>query len=290
MNTPDAQAHVLAVSLKNKGSPLRVMAHEVSRAFPTMTASAVAKVLRDTADEVTPQELAVSLAAAGFSATDVAPAVKGIFPNLSAMEMGNILKAVYTSPAITADQMRQALTAAPYPPNEVNGAVAALFPSTVTYRKEGPAGASGGGSAFDDLELAKQANKPITKLIIRAGNIIDSVQAIAGDTALPHHGGNRGSGNEIQLDAGDLLTEVSGYSGTWFGRVYILQLTLKTKRGKTYGPFGNMDFSNNRTRFSFSAGAGQIAGFHGSIISGSEADGSTTFYVNSLGVIIRDGA
>ena len=125
------------------------------------------------------------------------------------------------------------------------------------------------GQPFDDLNTAINFNKPITGLNMRTGNIIDSIQAVYGSNAAPAHGGTGGSATTVRLDAGDYFTEISGFTGNWFGPVFVLQLAFHSRYGKiVYQPanpvFGNMDYSSNRVAFSIQAPQGmQIRALYG---------------------------
>jgi hypothetical protein len=223
---------------------------------------------------------------------DVAVALKDprVYPNLTALQMGQVLKSGEVFPQITAAEMTQALTGAGYSQADADLAVTQLFPPQRQYRQEGPVGPT--YNVFDDTQAAKNLSQPITKIVVRSGDIIDQVQAFygAGRTPLPPHGGQGGGPNEVNLDSGDFLTEVSGFYGPWFGRPYILQLTFRTRNGKSYGPFGTMNYSSSRTPFSFRANNNeQIIAFLGSIVPGLEAGGGYSEYMTSLGVTIQAG-
>jgi len=103
---------------------------------------------------------------------------------------------------------------------------------------------------FDDTTAAQGLGLPLTKIFLRYGNVINAIQAFYGDaqTPLTYHGDPVG---EVPVAAGDPIAHVSGFYGSWFGGNYILQLTFVTSGGKTYGPFGNMDYGNTRTPFTF---------------------------------------
>lgn len=152
-----------------------------------------------------------------------------------------------------------------------------------------PAPVGSGSAPFDDWPGA-QAFGPITALAVRAGNIIDSVQAVHGAHQMPNHGGSGGDPDLITLDPGDVLVEISGFHGNWFGASTILQLTLKTRRGKVYGPLADMAFATDRTAFSFKAEANeQIIALSGATRSAPEADGKMTQFLSQLGVTIKRG-
>jgi tryptophan 2-monooxygenase len=156
------------------------------------------------------------------------------------------------------------------------------------YRTVGPVPNLSPSIPFDDTELAKAQGFPLTKLIVRAGEIIDCIQAFYHNTALPARGGEGGQEHMIEIDLGDYLSEVSGYYGWWYGRQYILQLSFKTRKNKFFGPYGTMNSSFEQIPFSFTAGENeQILAFSGSLIPGVEASSAATLYVNALGVTMQ---
>lgn len=224
----------------------------------------------------------------GITPSDVAVALKDPrnYPNLTATQMGEVLKADEVFPSITADAMRTALHVAGYADADIDQAIAQLYPAppvTVTYRRMGPAGMQG-QMPFDDNNLATAGNA-LTQIIVRHGNIIDSIQAFYGATASAVHGGEGGGPKTIPVSASDPIVEVSGYTGYWFGVNYVLQLTLKTRSGQVSGPYGDMAYSNSQTPFSFQVGSNeQIVGFFGSATYG---DNGRMTLLGSLGVIIQ---
>jgi hypothetical protein len=205
------------------------------------------------------------------------------FPQLTALQMGEVLKAEGVFPQITAQQMQEALVAAQYSAADASAAVAQLFPKPTSYRRLGPVGASG-QMPFDDN--AQATTQPLNQLIVRHGNIIDSIQAFYGSPSVgtPVHGGNGGGPTPVPL-SGDPIIEVSGYTGYWFGADYVLQITIKT-RSRTYGPFGNMDYASGvKTPFAMTAQANEeIVGFFGSAAYGNNGQ---SVFLGSLGVIIK---
>ncbi|NJO93643.1 MAG: hypothetical protein HC820_03415 [Hydrococcus sp. RM1_1_31] len=156
------------------------------------------------------------------------------------------------------------------------------------YRTAGPVPDSSSSIPFDDTELAKAQGFPLTKLIVRAGDIIDRLQAFYHNIGLPAHGGEGGQEHIIEIDPGDYLSEVSGYYGWWYGRPYILQLSFKTRKGKSFGPYGTMNSSSKQVAFAFTAEENeQILAFSGSLIPGVEASSAATLYVNAIGVTLQ---
>jgi hypothetical protein len=225
----------------------------------------------------------------GITPSDVTIALKDPrnYPNLTAYEMGEVLKAGEVFPNITSADMRTALLAAGYAAVDVDQAIAQLYttPPTVSYRRLGPAG-SQGQMPFDDNDLATAGNM-LTQLIVRHGNIIDSLQAFYGIALTPSavHGGGGGGPSPISIPSSDALVEVSGYTGYWFGASYVLQLTFRTQGGQVFGPYGDMAYSSGQTPFSFQVGSNeQIVGFFGSATYG---DNGRMTLLGSLGVIVQ---
>ena len=88
----------------------------------------------------------------------------------------------------------------------------------------------------------------------------------------------------LSLNAGDSIVEVSGYTGTWFGWNCVLQITLKTQFGKTYGPYGSMEHATSQAPFSYVAGPAQaLLAFYGTTVNVPLADGSRTDIIASIG-------
>ncbi|HVI44271.1 MAG TPA: glycosyl hydrolase family 18 protein [Chitinophaga sp.] len=149
-------------------------------------------------------------------------------------------------------------------------------------------------SSFDDgAILSKASNPPITTLSVNHGEVLDALQATnTWDTSgaenifgLLQHGGNGGSGNTINLASGELITEVYGYNGNWFGWNVVAQLSVKTSQGNVHGPFGDMNNVSSSTPFSYTAPDGQsIVAFNGGTIQVPVAGGGTTMVVSSLEV------
>jgi hypothetical protein len=150
------------------------------------------------------------------------------------------------------------------------------------------------GGIFNDAGIVAQAGNPKpSSFNIRSGDVIDAVQATCsgsfngkpGTLGLLQHGGNGGNNNIINLNAGDIITEVSGYTGTWYGWNVVAQLKITTKAGIVYGPFGTMNNVTNKNAFTYSAPQNQyIAALNGSTIQVPTAQGSTTLVITELSV------
>ncbi|MBD2483965.1 jacalin-like lectin [Planktothrix sp. FACHB-1365] len=141
------------------------------------------------------------------------------------------------------------------------------------------------GSTFDDTGMAKLCGYPISKMKISSGEVLDAIQVTNGSFLMPQHGGNGGNESEVVLDKGDPIVEVSGYTGTWFGWNCILQLTIKTREKKTFGPFGTLKNATSKTSFSYTAKQDeQVLAFSGSTVNVPLADGNRTDIIASLNV------
>lgn len=229
---------------------------------------------------------AIKLARPQVTASDLAQALhsSGVYPNLTAYQMGLVLKAPKVFPAITEAETRSALSTVGYAAADIDGAIAQLFPVVHSIRKIGPAGVQ--AVAFDDTSAAQGLQQSLTVIRVQSGDIVDGIQACYGSarTSLPHHGGSGGTVTEIVLDQGDGIAQISGFYGGWFGGNYILQLTIQTKKGKTYGPFGTMAFETTRTPFSLVVNANeQVIAFFGSVAPGNNGQSQ---FLGSLGMTV----
>jgi hypothetical protein len=146
-------------------------------------------------------------------------------------------------------------------------------------------------SSFDDTAIISKSGKPpITAFQINSGEVLDAIQAtntLPGPIVLQllQHGGNCGSPSSVALQPGDVISQISGYTGTWFGWNCIVQITIKTKNGNVYGPYGNMNNVSSKNPFSYVAPQGQsIIAFSGTTIHVPEVDGMLTYVVGSLNV------
>lgn len=228
---------------------------------------------------------------AGITPAEVAVALKDPrnYPALTALQMGQVLKANGVFPQITSDQTRPALQAAGYAQADIDSAAAQLFPPLHQYRKLGPAGIVQ-ASSFDDTDAAKNLGQSLTKLTVHHGNLVDAIATFYGSqqTSLSSHGGSGGATTtDIIFDPGDVLVGISGFYGFWFGGNYILQLTFHTRNGKVYGPYGDMNFASGPTPFSLTANSNeQVIALFGSVASG---DNGRAQYLGSIGVTVQTG-
>jgi hypothetical protein len=145
------------------------------------------------------------------------------------------------------------------------------------------------GAAFDDSPIVGAAGSPpISQLVVRSGEVLDAIQATNTGTfaghpvkyTLPGHGGTGGDAATVVIPQGDGLVEVSGYTGIWSGQACVLQITLTTRGGRVFGPYGTMNGASSPVPFHFTAPQGQsIVAFSGSTVSGGATD-----IIASLGV------
>ena len=148
------------------------------------------------------------------------------------------------------------------------------------------------GTSFDDTPIIGAAGNPfISQMVVRSGEVLDAIQATNSGTfesdpvqyILLQHGGNGGTASNVSIPSGDLITEITGYLGIWFGWNCVLQITIKTAGGKVFGPFGTMTNASSKTPFTYTAPQGQsIVAFSGSIVNVPLAGGGTTYVVASL--------
>jgi hypothetical protein len=130
----------------------------------------------------------------------------------------------------------------------------------------------GGGAPFEDKITD---GSRIAIIGLSHGSWIDAltlaIERSGGKVeTLPRHGGTGGKMDQIVIDPGDWITEVSGTYGS-----YVTQLTLRTQKGQVY-TYGGDDGS---TPFSYTIPKGfELIGFYG----------RSWTYLDSIGVIIRE--
>lgn len=151
------------------------------------------------------------------------------------------------------------------------------------------------GPDFDDGPIVAAAgNPPIGTLVVRHGDVVDAVQATnAGSfsgTAVTYqllqHGGDGGEAATVTLAGGDTIAAISGFTGTWYGWECVLQITVHTQQGATYGPFGSMAGATSQAPFTLAAPAGQsIVAFRGSTVTVPEAGGGDSAILAGLDIV-----
>jgi hypothetical protein len=148
------------------------------------------------------------------------------------------------------------------------------------------------GDSFDDTPIIGAAgNPPMTALVLRSGDVLDAIQSTStGSYAsipvhyqLLQHGGDSGTPSSVTVPSGDSVVEVSGYTGAWYGWDCVLQITLTTRNGTRFGPFGTMNHASSKTPFTYTAPQGKsIVAFSGSTVEAPLSGGGTTHVVASL--------
>lgn len=144
---------------------------------------------------------------------------------------------------------------------------------------------------FDDAPLAQSTHLSISAFLIRAGDIVDGIQSLYSEKFVPltpPHGNIDGYQLKIELEPGDRWSEISGFSGDWFGGNYVLQLTFHTHQGKVHGPFGSMNYAQNIQPFRLIIQPDEeIVAFSGVVSSG---DNGRNRHLGALGLILRRDA
>jgi hypothetical protein len=237
-------------------------------------------------------QIAAALKAAGFTAPQIAQALVSadVYPLLTALQLGSVLIDPQVFPDLSRDDLTAALAATErYTAQQIADAVAALF---ARPRAIGPVGGGdfyyGPPIDFNDLTFALQVGQPITALNLRAGDIIDAIQAVyGGGQPAPSHGGDGGTLHQVLFQPADLLATVKGYYGTWFEAIYIVQLTLVTRSGQVFGPYG-MQTPEGYSEFSFDADPDEhIVAFFGQVAPGLRYNVPPTLFVDQLGVYAK---
>lgn len=151
------------------------------------------------------------------------------------------------------------------------------------------------GPDFNDGPIVAAAgNPPIGTLVVRHGDVVDALQAtnpgaVYGNAVtyqLLQHGGDGGTPTTVTMASGDSITSITGFTGIWFGWQCVLQITVHTQKGQTYGPFGSMARASSQTPFTLAAPAGQsIVAFSGSTITVPEAGGGESAILASLDIV-----
>ena len=136
-------------------------------------------------------------------------------------------------------------------------------------------GGTGGNAFVDPIATTVPPIINVTRLRIRHGNQVDSIQADyellgGGSITGPNHGGTGGQPTDVRFSQGEVIVEMSGKTN----HTLVDQLTFTTKKSDgstgTYGPYGR----TGRTSFGVE---GRIVGFFGR--SGNLVDALGVFYV-----------
>jgi len=135
----------------------------------------------------------------------------------------------------------------------------------------GPSGGRGGGPFSDPW-----TDYAISRVVVRHGVLVDSLQIQADPTALGVHGGNGGRSAVFQLDRDEWLTEVSGVCGPHDGDgFYVTAVYFGTSNGRYSDAYGR---GGGDWGFTYRVPDGyEIAGFWG----------RSGIWVDALGVMVR---
>ncbi len=158
-----------------------------------------------------------------------------------------------------------------------NGAVTTSSAVSVTVNSNGtvltsPVYGSAGGTAFTD---SVAANQSLTKINVRSGWWLDSIQGVLTTGTLPVHGG---AGGTLAipvptLNAGEYFVGINGSYGNYVGVIRFV-----TNTGRVLGPYGKGLGGSATTSFSYTVPVGnEIVGFTG------RASG----FLNAIGVVYR---
>ncbi len=129
------------------------------------------------------------------------------------------------------------------------------------------------GTAFRDEVAAGQWMHGFT---VRHGSGVDGIQGFEGGFALPARGGTGGNATTVILDPGEYLIGITTSWSNDTARPAIRNLSLRSNRGRFFGPFGT-DPDPTGERFDWDVPyGGRIIGF-----AGREGEGS---YLNAFGV------
>ncbi|HEY3299473.1 MAG TPA: LamG-like jellyroll fold domain-containing protein, partial [Methylophilaceae bacterium] len=134
-------------------------------------------------------------------------------------------------------------------------------------------GSISASTSFTDTSTNYQ---PLTGLNIRAGAIIDAIQAVSPKN-YAMHGGLGGSLNSVTLNNGEYITGISGENCDFqFGGREVSKISFATNQSRTLGPYGTSSFCSNITSFNYTVPAGnQVLGFVG----------KSSVYLDSIGVV-----
>jgi len=160
----------------------------------------------------------------------------------------------------------------------------------------------GTGMTFDDSNAMRLGGyPPITSIKVRHGEVLDALQYVnkgsftnsegtIGVTTYtpPRRGGGGGSEDTISLSNGELITEVTGYTGVWFGWNCVLQISFKTNKGNTFGPYGNMRNATTKNPFTWTPEGGEsLICFSGELVNVPLSSGGRTDVIKSLTPVFK---
>jgi hypothetical protein len=154
------------------------------------------------------------------------------------------------------------------------------FSAGMPYEQLGLAG--GPGTSWNNLPGVSNWGR-LTGLVVRSGDIVDSIAPVYGSQAAPPEGGSGGTSSQVDF-TGDSLVAISGVTGTYFGAVQVAQLTFRTAAGKNFGPFGSLRNVSSNQPFDLRAPAGfRISSFFGTTFTHT---GGTAFIASIGGNVV----
>lgn len=138
------------------------------------------------------------------------------------------------------------------------------------------------GIDFDDTESVFLGENSVMGIVIRSGYIVDAIGLLrSGMTKEPLHGSTYGGGENLVIwDCDDEVIAIEGTAEARFadGGGAVSELIIKTKKGRTYGPYGN---GKGKTSFCHEIPeGGKFRGFCGCI-----GKGGNGGYLAALGVV-----
>jgi hypothetical protein len=137
---------------------------------------------------------------------------------------------------------------------------------------------------FDDGAEAVTSIDRVSELRsihVSYGGVVDGLQlfykqASGPDSSPGYHGGGGGQNVTITLNSGEIISRVEGMYGSTPGYgIHVYQLVFHTNQGRSFGPYGNRQFGNDETTFSFGPPGKKVVAF----------SGYARRYINALGPI-----
>lgn len=139
------------------------------------------------------------------------------------------------------------------------------------------------GRSFDDTGMGIMSGSVVTGFQVWSGDVLNAVQMTNGSWPMPQHGGSSGMQQPlVTLAGGEIITSVAGFTGNWFGRICVLQITLKSSTGRSYGPYGTMANSSGATAFTLAGNGSALRAFSGTLVNVPLAGGGNTDIIDSL--------
>ena len=141
---------------------------------------------------------------------------------------------------------------------------------------------------FNDASLVQNENQSIQAFLVQAGDIVDGIQALYSEkrfSLTPPHGNINDDHARIALEPGDTWSEISGFTGNWFGGNYVVQLTFRTHQGRVHGPFGSMNYAQDIQPFRLVIQSDEsIIALSGVVSTG---DNGKNRHLGAIGLVLR---